>query len=300
MVGEPPKKIMKGKPAEQGEPPKQPDPFLPSVEHLLFRAPLYARFSLNDDLRDVKVLYGRVEDAGGRHVVTKIDGYCPQCQRDSTFRVDAISIPSGDPWNNIKKRAVFERMSITCSRNEGHYVLYYFVVKAMTIMKVGQFPSLADIAIDETRQKYRSVLKGPNWAELYKAIGLAAHGEGIGSFVYLRRVFERLIQSRFDEFKIEEGWKDTDFDRLHMDEKVAFLKDHLPPYLVQIRKIYSIFSLGIHELDNHTCLQFFDVGKRSIIVILEDDLKKQEELIARKELADAIAKFSPKQGQQET
>jgi hypothetical protein len=78
------------------------------------------------------------------------------------------------------------------------------------------------------------------------------------------------------------------------------LAAHLPPYLVQIRKIYSIFSLGIHELDNHTCLQFFDVGKRSIIVILEDDLKKQEELIARKELADAIAKFSPKQGQQET
>jgi len=166
----------------------------------------------------------------------------------------------------------------------------------MTIMKVGQFPSLADIAIDETRQKYRSVLQGPNWTKLYKAIGLAAHGEGIGSFVYLRRVFERLIQSRFDEFKAEEGWADADFKSLRMDEKVALLKDHLPSYLVETRKIYSIFSLGIHELDNETCLQFFELGKRSIIIILEDDSKKQQELIARRELADAVAKFSPKRG----
>jgi len=62
---------------------------------------------------------------------------------------------------------------------------------------------MADIAIDEMRQKYRLVLRGDNWAELYKAVGLAAHGEGIGSFVYLRRVFERLIRSRFDEFKAD-------------------------------------------------------------------------------------------------
>jgi hypothetical protein len=186
-------------------------------------------------------------------------------------------------------------MTITCSRSENHEIRYFFLVRNMAIMKVGQFPSIADIAIDENRQKYRSVLQGPNWAELYKAIGLAAHGEGIGSFVYLRRVFERLIRSRFDEFKIEEGWTDTDFVPLRMDEKVAFLKDHLPSYLVETRRIYSIFSLGIHELNNETCLQFFEVGKRSIIIILEDDLKKQQELADRRELADAVAKFSPKQ-----
>jgi hypothetical protein len=34
------------------------------------------------------------------------------------------------------------------------------------------------------------------------------------------------------------------------------------------------------------------VGKRSIIFILEDDLKKKAELTARKEMAEAVAKFS--------
>ena len=161
----------------------------------------------------------------------------------------------------------------------------------MTITKVGQHPSLADIAIDETREKYRTVLRGENWSELYKAIGLAAHGEGIGSFVYLRRVFENLIYSRFNEFKIEEQWDDAAFKQMRMDEKIELLKDHLPQSLVETRKIYKIFSLGIHELKNDICLQFFEVGKRSIIMILEDDLKKQQELIDRKQLVEAVAKF---------
>lgn len=161
----------------------------------------------------------------------------------------------------------------------------------MTVQKIGQWPSLADVAIDEARERYKSVLKGDNWAELYKAIGLAAHGEGIGSFVYLRRVFERLIQSRFDEFKGSEGWKEEDF-RTRMEDKIAILKDHLPASLVDNRQLYAIFSKGIHELDNKVCLEFFDVGKRSIIMILEDDLKTKAALDARKELASSVAKFS--------
>jgi hypothetical protein len=266
---------------------------LPSVEHLFFKSPLYVQFSLSD--KDVEILYGRVQDDDGRRVKTKIDGYCQFCKRDSTFTVNSINIAAESTWTNIKTRYAFEQMTISCARSESHDIRYFLRIRSMTIIKVGQYPSLADIAIDENRQKYRSVLRGENWSELYKAIGLAAHGEGIGSFVYLRRVFERLINSRFDEFKQEEGWSDADFTQLRMDEKVAFLKDHLPSYLVETRKIYSVFSQGVHELDNETCLQFFDIGKRSIIIVLEDDLKKQQELADRKKLADAVAKFASEQ-----
>lgn len=135
------------------------------------------------------------------------------------------------------------------------------------------------------------MLRGDNWAEFYKAIGLAAHGEGIASFVYLRRVFERLIRSRYDEFKGQEGWQDEEFYRLRMEEKVQLLRGHLPEYLIQIRKIYSIFSLGVHELKDDDCLRFFEIGKRSIIVILEEDMKKKEELAARDSLAKAVAEY---------
>jgi hypothetical protein len=262
----------------------------PPIEKFLFGSPLYAKYVLSDD--DVRILFGRMRTSGGEFGKAKIDGYCPHCKKDSTFTVDGISIPSGDPWAKIKTRYAFDRFSITCTRNENHEIRFFVLIKQMVIQKVGQHPSLADIAIDETRQKYRTVLKGNNWAEFYKAIGLAAHGEGIGSFVYLRRVFERLIQTRFDAFKDDEGWSDDQFRNLRMDEKVGFLKNHLPPYLVEIRKIYSIFSQGIHELDNAACLEFFEVGKRSIIIVLEDDLKHMEEMQARKEMADAVKEFT--------
>ena len=216
----------------------------------------------------------------------KLDGYCPGCKQNTTYKIDGISIPGGDRWNNIKTRLAYEVMHIICSRHDWHRVRYWFRIDNLKIEKVGQWPSLADMAIDETRQKYQSVLKGENWAELYKAIGLAAHGEGIGSFVYLRRVFERLIQSRFDEFKTSEDWKDEDFTQLRMVEKIGLLKDHLPASLVEAKELYGIFSKGIHELDNDVCLEFFEVGN------LEDDLKKKAELTARKEMLEAVAKFS--------
>lgn len=90
-----------------------------------------------------------------------------------------------------------------------------------------------------------------------------------------------------------EAWTDDQFAGLRMDEKVRFLKNHLPAHLVENRRIYGIFSKGIHELDNEQCLEFFEVGKQSIIMILEDDLKTLEALAARKMLTEAIAKFSP-------
>jgi hypothetical protein len=271
---------------------KQKKPF-PAIAEFLFNSPLYAEYQLADDLKDVEVLCGRVSNFRGSSSKAKVDGYCPFCKKDTTFTVDGISIPSGDPWKSIKSRWAFDQFTITCSREELHQIKYFVHIKSMMIKKVGQLPSLADIAIDENRQKYRKVLQGDNWAEFYKAIGLAAHGEGIGSFVYLRRVFERLIQSRFEQFKDAEGWSDAKFLGLRMDEKIAFLKGFLPPYLVEVRRIYGIFSKGIHELDNDACLDFFEVGKRSIIIVLEDDLKHLEELQTRREMAEAVMKFAP-------
>jgi hypothetical protein len=150
---------------------------------------------------------------------------------------------------------------------------------------------LADIANDESKT-YRSVLTQEDSSEFHKAIGLAAHGVGIGSFVYLRRIFDRLVISRFAEFKTVEAWTNDDFPK-SMAERVAFLHAHLPPFLVENSRIYSILSLGLHELDEATCLRFFDVLKASIVLILDEDKKKKEELQLRISLKKALAEFTP-------
>ena len=48
-----------------------------------------------------------------------------------------------------------------------------------------------DLIIPEIA-KYKAVL-GTQYREFSKAIGLFAHGIGIGSFVYLRRIIENLV-----------------------------------------------------------------------------------------------------------
>lgn len=268
----------------------KPLPPFPRLEQFLFASPLYAEYQLSEDLNSVRQLTGRVRTLLQTNAKATVDGYCARCARDSTFTVEGFSVTDTE-YEKIKSRYGFERFNITCARQSAHKITFFVLLNQLKIQKVGQLPSLADIAIDETRQKYKTVLKGDNWSEFYKAIGLAAHGEGIGSFVYLRRVFERLIQSRFEAFKDAEGWNVEEFNKLRMDERVGFLKNHLPPYLVEIKRIYSIFSRGIHELDNETCLEFFEVGKRSIMIVLEDDLKHSQEMQARREMAAAVAKF---------
>jgi hypothetical protein len=165
---------------------------------------------------------------------------------------------------------------------------------------VGQFPSLADIANDESKI-YRDVLKDDS-SEFHKAIGLAAHGVGIGSYVYMRRIFERLIKRRFDEFRAVEGWSEEEFRTKRMDEKIQFLKDHLPPFLVEHARLYLIMSLGVHELNEQECLSYFDVIKHAIIIILEEDKEKKKQLAMREKFSEAIKTFStrPKTGKPET
>ena len=264
---------------------------LNSIEEFLFGAPLYKLYKLPDDLEIVKCIYGRVEEYG-RVVKVRIDGHCPFCGKESTFFVSGVHIPRGDEWTNIKKRYAFEEMSITCVRNDYHRVRYYFQIRSMVIQKIGQLPSLADISNDEVAQ-YRKGMASEDAREFHKAIGLAAHGIGVGSFVYLRRVFEHLIDGRYKEFKSAEGWKDEEFFKLKMTEKIKLLKDHLPDFLVENAKIYSILSIGIHELDEDACLGYFDLMKNSIIIILNEDKKKKEELSLRESFTEAIKKFTP-------
>lgn len=252
----------------------------------LLEKPLYQECLIPEHSSAFATLAGRF---GNSRAV--FDGTCDRCKQESTFELVPISIPNGDPWNGRASLIGYYTPQLKCTRVPSHLITYFLRLNQGTVTKVGQHPSLADLANEEVRRKYRSVLKGDNSAELYKAIGLAAHGEGIGSLVYLRRIFERLIESRFNEFKVAEGWDELGFSRMRMDEKVDLLREHLPASLVEIRRIYGIFSKGIHELENAACLKFFDIGKRSIIMILEDDLQKKIELEDRAELKKAIAAF---------
>ncbi|MDT2019746.1 hypothetical protein [Methylocella sp. CPCC 101449] len=239
-----------------------------TVEEFLFQEPLYQRLDLAGCIEEIEVLYRRQQRTA--------DGHCPFCCRQSTFAVSGQGVPGGDPWNNIQSRKSFDTVSLICARDREH-ALYYFVrIDDLIIQKVGQLPSLADIANDESKT-FRNVLERSDSRELHMAIGLAAHGVGIGSFVYLRRIFERLILKRFTAHKDAMGWQDAEFVKLRMAEKITFLSSFLPAFMVKNAIIYNILSKGVHELNESECLKYFEILKQSIVWILQQDQEAKAE-----------------------
>lgn len=256
-----------------------------TLEQFAFQTPLYSKIALPKDLILKATLFGSRP--------FKVDGHCPKCGKNSTFSGGNTTLNlsvESDGVQKLRAFSGFDSLTMTCARDNRHKLLYWFILRPDTVEKVGQYPSLADIANDEAAT-YRSVLNKNDAAELHKAIGLAAHGVGIGSFVYLRRIFERLIYDRFKSFKDLEGWDEADFFKLRMDDKVKFLKGHIPNFLYENRRLYGILSKGIHELSDEVCLKAFEPLKLSIKIILEEDKKKKEELKMQQAAADAIKAF---------
>jgi hypothetical protein len=253
--------------SEAGAPPA---PF-PGLYEFLFRSPLYARYSIGD-----YPWVDGVEDLLSDRFV--IDGHCPECERDATFSraSDPSSIERLLSGGRLVDRLF--SLSIQCARKE-HMIRFFYLHEDGVLQKVGQFPSLADIALDELRD-YKPLLKEDNGRELKRAIGLAAHGVGIGSFIYLRRVFERLVFTAFENGKSKHGWTAADFEVRRMVERIKMVAPELPDFLTEHAEVYGILSKAVHELTEQECLAYFEPVKSAILLILKQarERKKKEEM----------------------
>jgi hypothetical protein len=183
-----------------------------------------------------------------------------------------------------------------CQRDDKHTYFYVIEVDRQVIRKIGQSPSMADIAFPQI-EKYKSVLDESFLRELKSAIGLFTHGVGIGSFVYLRRVFEKLISDERDAAR-SAGEALPGFENLPLEQKIETLKDRLPTALLQYKAVYVVLSVGIHMLDEKTCLSYFPVVQGIIMLILEDHLETRNKKLAQEKLAKAFNAINAKVKQQ--
>ncbi|MDF0520733.1 hypothetical protein P0R31_26165 [Bradyrhizobium yuanmingense] len=253
-------------------------PTFTNTQDFFFSTPLYAPQEIDYDTANSIFRSGH-----------RVDGWCKGCGRESTFIYSPTS--HSDLNSTADHKPHFSgTVYLKCVRDENYHVaIFHIRLVAGVLQKIGQYPSFADISQDQS--KTYAKLLGSYASEFHKAIGLAAHGVGIGSFVYMRRIFEKLIQDRFDEFKDAEKWSEKEFREMRMAERVQHLKDHLPDFLVRNTKLYSIMSRGIHELDEETCLSAFNLIKGATIIILEEDQKKKEELARQAAFEKEIAAF---------
>jgi hypothetical protein len=252
------------------------------VSRFILLEPLYERFALDPQHGTFLQLIS---------LPSKIDGHCVACRKETTFQ---ISPPY--PGNTVsqalelatKHTKGFFTVLAKCARNDKHNVVVYLNVADGAVVKVGQWPSLADILLDELKP-LRSAISKQDGAELHKAIGLAAHGVGVGSYVYLRRIFERLIFQSFEANKDAAGIESENFQRLRMPDKIDVLRNHLPPFLVKHRDVYGQLSDGIHNLSEEQCLGYFDVFKGAVFMMLKQESERRAEVKAEEELSKAIA-----------
>lgn len=226
-----------------------------------------------------------------------VDGFNPIRNVETTYHLESIAINVGHGnWgpNNFEPLDSKVRcMSFRCGRFDDILTLIVFHNNEKGyILKIGTYPSLRDFHKDDIK-KYNKVLSEQQRIELITAIMIANNGVGIGSYVYLRRIFEGIV---FEEAKnaINDGVVTEEaFIGKRMDEKIVSIKGYLPAFLYDHHKeLYSILSLGVHQLDEEACLGFFPVLYDCIILILEDRLAQKEKELTSKKAAASLSKIA--------
>lgn len=162
-----------------------------------------------------------------------------------------------------------------CSMNEEHHLDYIVLTTDNSMMKIGQYPTVADMTFPEL-DDYKQVISRQDRKELGTAIGLFASGVGAGSYVYLRRILERLVYQA--KGKAGDMIDDEKFEKAKVAERIKMLEGYLPEILIKNTTVYGILSKGIHELSEEECLKYFPVVKECIYQILGmwESLRKKQ------------------------
>lgn len=268
----------------------------PWVGSLCLDQTLYAPIQLNPE-RDDKYIFAL---KFGPH---QFDAHCVHCARTTTFRTLTDRKPAdvaqaeaminfNNPAKERFKRLIVEdgqfALHVGCSRQPGHHYSYFFHYdeRQAVLQKIGQLPSVEDVAGVDI-ERYRKIL-GSDFAELRRATGLFAHGIGIGSFVYLRRIFENLVEAaRMTADPTDE--RKADLLALRMSDRIKELSAHLPPAVVKYKEAYGILSKGLHELTEDDCKKYFPIVRAAIIAMLEQRYEAEEKAKAAAELDRAMA-----------
>lgn len=240
-------------------------------------------------------LYEEIErskfESGFFRNLEDVDAYSIKNQSETTYSLEMEDI---DTWNcayNSCQDGYFF-IKLTCKRKKDDILRFLIYKDKERVCKLGQYPSLADIQLSEVDRKYKKVLDSKDFVNFKRAIGLAAHGIGAGSFVYLRRIFENLVFETYENNKEKISTEEDEFKKKRMLEKVEELKEYLPSQLLEMKNIYSILSNGVHELEEEDCLKYFSPIKFSIELILDQKIEEDNKKKKEKQVRDEIKKIT--------
>ena len=227
---------------------------------------------------------------GGKFVRTSLGERIKSYQQLINMSKAVRNTDEGDwkSWHEIEDTRVM-KFEYTCSMTPEHHLDFIVLTTDSSIMKIGQYPTVADLTFPEL-EEYKYVISREDRKELGTAIGLFASGVGAGSYVYLRRILERLVyQAKKTAGDVID---DEKFEQARVADRIKMLEGYVPDMLVKNTVIYGILSKGIHELSEEECRKYFPIVKECIYQILgmwESLRKKQTDEAALNKALSAIS-----------
>lgn len=279
-----------------------------SPEEFFLVSPLYRRVEVPPNRLSTAIF--KVEFFDG-----SLTTYCTQCDGQSVFRTDRIqsgellsdrrahSFRLGNVWvqeltehaSNFGTDYAQSDRSFTvefyCTRDHAHRIYFAFAVRGGYLYKMGQFPSLSDFE-GQTLERYRKILGKPLSAAYTRAVNLYAHDVGAGSFVYLRRILEHLLEDARQLASQDAEWDEDEYRGMRVVERIKALKNQLPAPMVEHASVYAILSRGVHELSEQECLEHFPAVRTAIDMILDERFAEQQRQLKNAEIARALARIS--------
>ena len=224
--------------------------------------------------------------------------HCEKCDVESVFNGNAYNflmgirqvfrneMPYPGKQTSLKDSIItqlsqnnfFDSLMLECAKC-GNKVYFCFLLDGLSFTKIGQHPSFAALS-SKAYAKYKNIIP-KKYPELTRSLSAFSQGMGIAAFVYLRRIYEWLVESRFV------GPPETKFtDKLNAVEKTEKI---VPEELESIKnELYSILSKGVHEYDEDECLEFYPLLQFCVEVILDNEVSKRERALKSKNATKAI------------
>lgn len=216
------------------------------------------------------------------------DYYCPFCKMVTTYQIrtgQVINKGTQTRYSVDPEKSDIVVLNAVCLRIN-HSISYVLLRAGDRITKIGQMPSLADVAFAELKEVGKG-LDAIDRKELGRALGLFSHDAPLGAFVYLRRVFERMIL-RAHGRHVSAGHPAIEgFADLPMDKRIREIRDQLPPRVVQHSQVFQVLSKGIHELSDEEARDLFPLVKTIIFQMLGDE--ERHRLAAEQDAATEAA-----------
>lgn len=280
--------------AEEASPAPERNPQEDIID-LFLRKPLYAR------LEGEEGYFEEIESILDGTSGVDYDNYCPVCDQVTPWtlrKTISKSTGGGAGLGTIPRYAQIPLPNIrainaVCLRRQ-HFHTYVLYVKDCMVQKIGQKPSMADIALGELKS-----IKGIerlDRRELGRALGLFSHDAPLGAFVYLRRVFERMIDRAHERHLQKHGSHLESWNDLRMAQRISALADELPDVVQSNFAVWGLLSKGVHELSDEDAEILFPLLKAVIFEMLGDEERVRQAQIqseaTRKALANAASQFS--------